>query len=176
MCILLDVFIRNTPIQPKSATIILTRADSANIEVAFTESSFIPLFKRCGFSTAWISNQDPADTYVGFINECDTTIYAHPEKSVYNYNNWLDEDLLFYTDKLLSKEYARNLFVLHVIGSHWYYNNHFSKKCELFKPVTQSRIIAQCSPEEIINSYDNTAVYTDYFLDKLIIQLENKMH
>jgi len=153
---------------------ILTRADSANIEVAFTESSFIPLFKRCGFSTAWISNQDPADTYVGFINECDTTIYAHPEKSVYNYNNWLDEDLLFYTDKLLSKEYARNLFVLHVIGSHWYYNNHFSKKCELFKPVTQSRIIAQCSPEEIINSYDNTAVYTDYFLDKLIIQLENK--
>lgn len=153
---------------------ILTRADSANVEIAFTESSFISLFKQCGFSTAWISNQDPAETYVSFINECDTVIYAHPEKSVYNYNNWLDEDLLEYTQKLLRKENKRDLLILHTIGSHWYYNNHFSKKCELFKPVTQSRIIAQCSPEQIINSYDNTAVYTDYFLDSLFIQLQRK--
>lgn len=153
---------------------ILTRADSSNVEIAFTESSFISLFKQCGFSTAWVSNQDPAETYVSFINECDTVIYAHPEKSVYNYNNWLDEDLLDYTHKILKKESKRNLLILHTIGSHWYYNNHFSKKCELFKPVTQSRIIAQCSPEQIINSYDNTAVYTDYFLNLLFIQLQNK--
>lgn len=153
---------------------ILTRADSANIDIAFTESSFVSLFKQCGFSAAWISNQDPAETYVSFINECDTVIYAHPEKSVYNYNNWLDEDLLDYTHKLLRKKNKRDLLILHTIGSHWYYNNHFSKKCELFKPVTQSRIIAQCSPEQIINSYDNTAVYTDYFLDRLFIQLQSK--
>lgn len=153
---------------------ILTRADSANTDLAFTENSFIPLFKECGFTSAWISNQDPAETYVSFINECDTAIYAHPEKSVYNYNNWLDEDLLPYSRKLLSKNAHRNLLIFHAIGSHWFYNNHYSKPFELFRPVTKSRIVAQCTNEEIINSYDNTVVYTDYFLNQLIKQLEGK--
>jgi glucan phosphoethanolaminetransferase (alkaline phosphatase superfamily) len=153
---------------------ILTRADSANTELAFEETSFISIFKQCGYTSAWISSQDPANTYMSFINECDTVVYAHPEKSVYNYNNWLDEDLLEYTAFLLAKNNPRNLFVLHTIGSHWYYNNHFSEKYELFKPITTSRIITQNSSEQIINSYDNTIVYTDFFLDQLIAQLENK--
>ena len=64
--------------------------------------------------------------------------------------------------------------ILHTIGSHWYYNNHYSKTSEKFRPITTSRILAQCSPEEIINSYDNTVLYTDYFLDRMIKQIENK--
>lgn len=152
---------------------ILTRADSAHTERAFTETSFVPLFKACGYNSAWISNQDAADTYVEFMNECDTIMYCHPEKSVYNYNVWLDEDLLPLTNKMLEKG-ARNMLILHTIGSHWYYNNHFSKPFEIFKPVTNSRIIAQCSPSEIINSYDNTVLYTDYFLDRLMHQLEQR--
>jgi len=153
---------------------ILTRADSVNTERAFNETSFVPLFKACGYNSAWISNQDPAVTYVGFMKECDTIIYCHPEKSVYNYNIWLDEDLLPLTNNVLEKRSPRNLIVLHTIGSHWYYNNHFSKSFEIFNPVTSSRVITQCTPEEIINSYDNTVVYTDYFLDMLIQQLEEK--
>ena len=153
---------------------ILTRADSAHTQRAFTETSFVPIFKACGYNSAWISNQDPANTYVAFMNECDTLIYCHPEKSVYNYNVWLDEDLLPFTNKILENKTPRNLIILHTIGSHWYYNNHTTSQFEKFKPFTKSRIISQCSPDEIINSYDNTVVYTDYFLDKLIRQLEHR--
>lgn len=152
----------------------LTRADSINEKLAFTECSFITLFNKCGYRTEWISNQDPADSYIYFMNECDTIIYAHPEKSVYNYNEWIDEDLLLSMDNTLMKGLSKNLFILHTIGSHWYYNNHYTKEFEIYKPVTKSRIINQNSPEEIINSYDNTIVYTDYFLDKIIEKLENK--
>lgn len=153
---------------------LLTRADSVHTEFAFTETSFISLFKQCGFNTAWISNQDPGYTYVGFMKECDTIMYCHPEKSVYNYNEWLDEDLLPLTKKNIDNGSIQKLIILHTIGSHWYYNNHYSKKFEKFKPVTSSRIIAQCTPEEIVNSYDNTVLYTDFFLDELIEQLEKK--
>lgn len=153
---------------------ILTRADSVNIDLAFEENSFIELFKQCGFSTAWISNQDAANTYVGFINECDTTIYAHPEKSVYNYNEWLDEDLLPHTEQLLTKDSPLKLLVLHTIGSHWYYNNHSAEGFRLFKPISTSRVLTQNSNQQIINSYDNTIVYTDFFLDKLFKLLENE--
>jgi glucan phosphoethanolaminetransferase (alkaline phosphatase superfamily) len=153
---------------------ILTRADSVNTQRAFTETSFIPIFKSCGYKTAWITNQDAANTYVEFMKECDTIMYCHPEKSVYNYNMWLDEDILPLAKMTLDKKAPNNLLILHTIGSHWYYNNHFSKPFEVFKPTTSSRIITQCSRAEIINSYDNTVVYTDYFLDKLIQQLEGK--
>lgn len=152
----------------------LTRADSVNENLAFTESSFISLFNKCGYRTEWISNQDPADSYIYFMNECDTIIYAHPEKSVYNYNEWIDEDLLPFVGNTMLKKFPKNLFILHTIGSHWYYNNHFTKEFETYKPITRSRIISQNSPEEIINSYDNTIVYTDYFLDKIIEKLEKK--
>ena len=153
---------------------ILTRADSTHTERAFNETSFIPLFKQCGYTSAWITNQDPADTYVGFMKECDTIMYCHPEKSVYNYNEWLDEDLFPLIKNILKLKSSKKLIILHTIGSHWYYNNHYSKTFEKFKPITKSRIITQCSSQEIINSYDNTVVYTDNFLDCLINQLEDK--
>ena len=153
---------------------ILTRADSIYPERAFQEKSFISLFKKCGYYTSWISNQDPAETYVSFINECDTVLYGHPEKSVYNYNEWLDEDLFPLVKEIKKKDFPCNLFVLHTIGSHWYYNNHFSSSFKVFTPVTSSRILSQCSSEELINSYDNTVVYTDFFLDSLISIFENE--
>ena len=152
---------------------ILTRADSVNLDLAFNECSFISLFNKCNFRTEWISNQEASTNYVFFMNECDTIIYAHPEKSVYNFNYWLDVDLLPFVEQALDT-YSKNLLVLHTIGSHWYYNYHYPKEFEYFTPVTSSRIITQNTKEEIINSYDNTILYTDYFLDILIEMLMSK--
>lgn len=153
---------------------ILTRADSAHTELAFTETSFIKTFRKCGYATLWVSNQDYADTYTGLMKESDSIIFCHPEKSVYNFNLWLDEDLLPHVKRSLNKESNSSLIVLHTIGSHWYYNSHFSADFEKFKPITSSKVLSQCSPTEIINSYDNSALYTDFFLDELIKLLEHK--
>lgn len=153
---------------------ILTRADSINEKPTYTETSFISVFKRCGFYTSWIGNQDPASSYVSFINESDTVLYAHPEKSVFIFSRWLDEDLLPHLVNIEKQAHPRKLFVLHSIGSHWYYKSHYSDKFEIFKPTTKSRLNVQCSTEEMINTYDNTILYTDYFLTKLIDTLKNK--
>lgn len=153
---------------------ILTRADSANVQRAFEETSFVPQFTKNGFNSAWISNQDPADTYISFIRECDTTVYAHPEKTVYVLSNWLDEDLLPITEQFIKGNKTRQLLILHTIGSHWYYNNHVSQPFEKYKPTTTNRVVALNEPENIINSYDNTVFYTDYFLNRLITSLDNK--
>lgn len=158
----------------RSVPHILTRADSVHADRAFNEKSFISLFSRCNFKTSWISNQDPASSYISLMNECDTIIYAHPEKSVYNYNEWLDEDLFPFIKNKLDYNHPRNLLILHTIGSHWYYNNHFTAETTHFKPVTRSRIINHNSAEEIINSYDNTIVYTDFFLDSLISMISHR--
>ncbi len=152
---------------------ILTRADSANVDRAATEESFVSLFKKAGFRSSWISNQEASASFAPFMREADTLIYANADKIFYRYDSWLDEDMLPYYRARLNQASAQ-LFVLHSIGSHWYYNNHSSKKFEKFKPITQSKILTQNTPEEIINSYDNTVLYTDGFIDQVISSLTKK--
>ena len=153
---------------------ILTRADSLSPERAYNETSFIPLFRQCGFYSAWIGNQDPGNTYISLIYECDTVLFAHPEKTSFVYQMWLDEDLLPITEALQNVSNPNKLLILHTIGGHWYYNNHVSPECTQFIPTTKTRVLSQCSKEELINSYDNTAVYADYFLNKLLDLFENE--
>lgn len=153
---------------------IMTRADSANIELAFSEKSFISLFNQSNFYSTWLANQEAATTYVSFMNECDTLIYANLNKTVYSYSNWLDEDLIPHFDNVLQKENPNKLIILHTIGSHWYYNSHYTEDFEVFKPVTNSKILLQNSEEMIINSYDNSIRYMDYFVNEIIEKIEDK--
>lgn len=154
---------------------ILTRADSVYPERAFQETSFVPLFQACDFKTYWLANQEDETGFVAFMRECDVLRRVHPEKTVFTYDTWLDEDLLPLVDEIINEDDSpRKLFILHTIGSHWFYNIHFSGDFEIYKPTATSRIIKYSTQEEIINSYDNTVLYTDFFINSLISRFETK--
>lgn len=153
---------------------ILTRADSIYPERAYTEQSFITLFNQAGYRTAWIANQESVDTYVYFMNECDTLIYANRGQSLYKFDKWLDGDLLPYYSDELKRNDNRKFILLHTIGSHWWYNARYPDSFEQYKPVIKSRVVSACTREEMVNSYDNTVLYTDYVIGKLIDELKNK--
>ena len=81
-----------------------------------------------------------------------------------------DEVLLTDLDKeILSSKKSKIFVVLHTAGSHGptYYNK-YPKKFEIFKPVCKSVDLKECTNQELINAYDNTVIYTDYFLNKTI--------
>ncbi len=155
---------------------ILTPADSLCPEDAYRYHSCVSCFKRCGFSTAWISNQDMGRTYYNFIHEADTHIFPNADKSVFVFSGWYDRQLLDVLDSLrqTQPQQPRQLYVLHCIGSHWYYNIHVPDSMQVFKPVTDNRVVTANSDEQIINSYDNTAYYADYVIDALTRRLENE--
>lgn len=153
---------------------ILTRADSIYPERAYNEQSFITLFKQAGYRTSWIANQESVDTYVYFMNECDTLIYANRGQSLYKFDKWLDGDLLPYYEDELQHRNSKKFVLLHTIGSHWWYNARFPDSFEQFKPVIKSRVVSACTHEEMINSYDNTVLYTDYIISRLIDELKEK--
>jgi len=153
----------------------LTRADSLNEDRAYHERSFIDLYNTCGFYSAWLANQESADTYVYFMHECKNLEYVNIEKSPYVFDQWLDEALLPLFDKALdSVQYAKKLFIMHTIGSHWYYNSHFPEEYKKYTPITKSRIISASTPDELINSYDNTVLYTDFFIHSVINRLRDR--
>ncbi len=153
---------------------LLTRADSINPNRAYEEESFIALFSQAGFRTSWHANQEAVASYVYFMNECDTIISVNEGKSLYIFDKWLDEDLLPGYDNRLAATEENQLLVLHTIGSHWWYNAHYSDAMEQFRPVVESRVIGSNSIEQMINSYDNTVLYTDSVLDCMIERLEDR--
>ena len=65
------------------------------------------------------------------------------------------------------------LVVLHTSTSHGpTYSKKYPSAFETFKPVCNSVELGNCSHEELINAYDNTIVYTDYLLSKVIEDLK----
>lgn len=153
---------------------LLTRADSTDYNRAYEEKSFISFFNACGFYTTWLANQEAADTYAYFMNECDSLFYVNVEKSSYVFDKWVDGDLYPYFDRAIQVKNKKKLIILHTIGSHWWYNSHFTDDLAVFQPIVKSKIISSNTNEEMINSYDNTIVYTDYFVKGLIDRLRNE--
>ncbi|MDR0427975.1 MAG: phosphoethanolamine transferase [Dysgonamonadaceae bacterium] len=153
---------------------IMTRADSIHPERAYSERSFIDIFKQCGFYTTWLANQESSKSYVYFMNESDTLIYANINKSPYVFDKWLDEALLPSLNYFIEKKEQKKMIILHTIGSHWYYNSHFPDEFQKFNPTTKSRIVKSNTPEEMTNSYDNTVLYTDFFIFQVINSIRNK--
>ena len=152
----------------------MTRSDEKHPNRAYTERSFISLMKRAGYTSAWLANQEGIKSFLYFMKECDRLKYVSSGKVSYIYDKWLDTDLQPAYDEELARAEARKLIILHTIGSHWYYNTHFSDKFEKYKPVTDSKILSSNTFEKIRNSYDNTILYSDYFWNKVINRLRKR--
>ena len=152
---------------------ILTRADSLNKDRAFEEQSFITLFNQSGFKSRWLANQESTDTYVYFMNECDSLVFVNSGKSLYIIDKWMDEDIIPYYKEFLDKDEPKKLAVVHTVGSHWYYPTHYDEASAKFKPEALSKILSSNTREEMINSYDNTIVETDKVMYEFINELRD---
>ena len=80
------------------------------------------------------------------------------------------EKLQDYVDRLDNDA----VIVLHQKGSHGpgYFLRH-PQEFTAFSPECTTNQLQECSQDEVINSYDNTLLYTDYFLSQVIAFLED---
>ncbi len=85
-------------------------------------------------------------------------------------------------DEILLKDLAQQIktnpnnqmIVLHQKGSHGpAYYLRYPKKFEKFAPTCNSNELQSCSVQEVVNAYDNTLLYTDYFIKQTLALLEN---
>ena len=78
---------------------------------------------------------------------------------------------------ILASDKSKIFVVLHTSTSHGpQYSQKYPPDFELFKPVCNSVELGECSHQELINAYDNTIVYTDYFLSQVIENLKALTH
>lgn len=92
-----------------------------------------------------------------------------PNSPYFSHGEYLDEILLDGLDKKVAAVNGDELFVFHVMGSHGpaYYHRYPSQSAR-FKPACESNSPHECDNTTVINSYDNTIVYTDHVLKKII--------
>ena len=75
-------------------------------------------------------------------------------------------------EQILASKKNKILVILHTSTSHGpSYNTRYPKKFETFKPACSSVELAKCTQQELVNAYDNTVVYTDYLLKRVIENL-----
>lgn len=87
-----------------------------------------------------------------------------------NYDEILLTDL---KEQIRASTKNKILVVLHTSTSHGpTYSKKYPPQFEAFKPVCNSVELGKCSQTELMNAYDNTIVYTDYILSKVIEDLK----
>ena len=80
-----------------------------------------------------------------------------------------DEILLRGMDQVLQDRRGNLLVVMHQLGSHGpSYYRRYPPAFKRFQPACESDDLRSCDAQAIVNAYDNTLLYTDFFLGRLI--------
>jgi len=88
--------------------------------------------------------------------------------------NVYDEVMLEDLQQSIDTSYEDTFIVLHQEGSHGpTYYKRYPDSFKKFQPTCDTQDLEKCTQEEIINTYDNTILYTDYLLDRTIKFLKN---
>jgi glucan phosphoethanolaminetransferase (alkaline phosphatase superfamily) len=149
---------------------------SDNNEIISSETSMISIFNKHHFATTWISYQDILGNHFSNIavlaNEAkrkrDVGFIHTPNLGfLLNIGKTLDEKMIPGMQQAL-KEGRPRLIVLHCMGSHWIYRMDYPDDVAPFSPACHFNNPVLCPHTELINSYDNSILYADYFISAVI--------
>ena len=150
----------------KSVPLILSSVATGEHEELYRRKGLPALFNEAGFDTWFISNQSPQGAMIDHL--------AHDARHViYIRSPRHDTQLLDEMRKALERSTSQKLlFVLHCYGSHFSYHQRYPREFAHFQPDNDVAIARQHRPM-LVNSYDNSIRYTDYFLAQTIDYLRS---
>lgn len=145
-----------------SVPLILTRANADSLPVLEREKSIVAAYREAGYRTAWFSTQQ-RDQWTGAINR-----YSAEADSQLFFERRHDAVLLDAVEGWLGAPEQRGrsaLLVLHTQGSHFVYDDRYPAQFERYTGARDDK-------QRLIDSYDNSILYTDFVLDALMERLE----
>ncbi|HTH79882.1 MAG TPA: phosphoethanolamine--lipid A transferase [Ramlibacter sp.] len=132
-----------------------------------THESVLNVLARAGVGVLWRDNQS------GCKGVCDGLPVQQLDHEnvpgICNDGQCFDEILLQGMDRVLQDHRGNMLVVMHQLGSHGpSYYKRYPPAFRKFLPACESDDLRQCDAKAIVNAYDNTILYTDFFLGKVI--------
>ena len=149
--------------------IMLTRATAKNYALHAKEKGILHAFKEAKFATYWINTQ-----YGGG----DIDIHAKEADNYLSPTIKYEEELVPMLMELLKKEKNEKIFIVfHTSGSHWRYDLRYPDNFNVFKPSIKDEFAVATDKDKrdiIVNTYDNTILYTDFVLNKMVNVLDSE--
>lgn len=151
---------------------LLRRTDYSDSK-AKSQEGLLDVIKHAGISVLWRDNNSSCK------GACNRVAYEEMQHlqvpTLCNGDECFDEILLHQLDDKVKGAVGSKVIVLHQKGSHGpdYYKR-YPKDKEIFSPVCKTNQLQHCTKEEVVNAFDNTIHYTDYFLNKTIEWLKEK--
>ncbi|WP_374090721.1 phosphoethanolamine transferase [Methylomicrobium lacus] len=132
----------------------------------YTEN-VLDVLSHAGVKVLWRNNNDGCK---GVCKRVASEDISHLKlANLCNAEDCYDEALLYQLQAYVDKLTSHGVIVLHQKGSHGPgYNLRHPAKFTVFKPECEQDNLNDCSHQEVVNAYDNTIAYTDYFLAKVI--------
>lgn len=146
-------------------------------QLASHREGLLDIAQRAGYKVTWIDNNS------GCKGACDRVgQYKIPQDIQKQYcdgreycsDGVLVASLQRYMQSIPQADQTPQLIVLHQMGSHGpaYYDRTLPEFTP-FKPTCNTTTIQSCDHQSLINSYDNSIVYTDHVLSQVVTQLHN---
>ena len=146
-----------------------------------TEARFenlLDVMQRAGLAVLWLDNQSGCKGVCDRVPHAETRELKDPE--LCPEGECFDEEMLrVLPDRLRQLDPARRargtVVVMHQMGSHGpAYFKRTPADVKVFMPECRSNVLQECSGEEIVNAYDNSVRYTDYFLGQTVAWLKSQ--
>jgi lipid A ethanolaminephosphotransferase len=142
-----------------------------DVEQADRYTNLLDSVTKAGFAVEWRDNN------AGCKGVCARVLQAaYPGKSdpVHCPNSYCyDEVMLSDLDARLASVQQDTVVIFHMVGSHGpAYAERYPQQFEVFKPACRSNELQRCTPQEVVNAYDNSILYSDHVLAKQIDLLQ----
>lgn len=154
----------------------MTRQDYDE-QLASHREGLLDIAQRAGYKVTWIDNNSGCK---GVCNRVEQYRIPQPIKDKWCtatgecHDEILVDSLKSYLASIAATDTTPRLIVLHQMGSHGpAYYQRSTAAYQPFKPSCNSNAIQGCSRTALLNSYDNSIVYTDHVLSSLIQVLKH---
>lgn len=137
-------------------------------------TNLLDIAKKSGFYVSWLDNNTGCQHVCDRVQEVNIRDLPEAKVLCQKDGNCYDE-LLFYGLKktIESSSEKKNFIILHTLGSHGpKYYKRYPPEMAHFQPDCHQNDLANCTNQQIVNSYDNTIYYTDFVLAKIIDYLK----
>lgn len=135
------------------------------------QENLLDVLRHAGLRVLWRENNSGCKGVCDRIEQQPQATFRSAQ--LCNEEGCFDEVLLNGLEDYLNERRADTVVVLHQNGSHGpAYYRRYPKAFERFSPVCASNQIQNCARQAVLNTYDNTIAYTDYFLARTIEMLK----
>ena len=139
---------------------------------AKANENILDFIKTAGIDVQWRDNNTGCKGLCARVESMDLS--REKDAQFCNSEECFDEILLKGLAQQINANPNNQVIVLHQKGSHGpAYYLRYPKRFKKFTPTCDSNALQSCSQQQVINAYDNTILYTDYFIEQTLKLLQN---